>query len=68
MATEPRAVDDSVADTESTERAVRRRRARVDPNDLISPTCMIWVMFIGLAVLAVIIISWILSTGLDMIG
>jgi hypothetical protein len=71
MATEPRAVDDNVAaaePTERTERAMRRRGPRVDPNDMISPTCMIWIMFIGLAIFAVIIFSWILSTGIDLIG
>jgi hypothetical protein len=36
----------------------RRKGPRVDPNDLISPTCMIWAMWAGLAVLALIIVVW----------
>jgi hypothetical protein len=36
----------------------RRKGPRVDPNDLISPTCMIWAMWIGLGLLVSIMIIW----------
>jgi hypothetical protein len=39
----------------------RRKGPRVDPHDLISPTCMIWAMWIGLGLLVGVIIIWAIS-------
>ena len=36
----------------------RRKGPRVDPSDLISPTCMIWAMWIGLGLLVGIMVIW----------
>ena len=41
----------------------RRKGPRVDPNDLISPTCMIWAMWIGLGLLVAIMVMWGISNA-----
>jgi hypothetical protein len=41
----------------------RRKGPRVDPNDLISPTCMIWAMWIGLGLLVAIMVIWGISNA-----
>jgi hypothetical protein len=38
-----------------------RRRSRVDPEDLIAPTCMLWAMISGFVLFGGIMVFWAIS-------
>jgi hypothetical protein len=61
VAVDPTTVEETVEENEQEALEIESRRSVGNPIDHVAPTCMIWAMFVGLAILIVLILIWDLS-------